>query len=133
MSRGAQEACQREPLRCPRLGGGSRQGLLRALAHERRGTPLSSLYQSIRAPGLRQEVSAKFVGNPGRQETVSHTSYSNVCQHFVLSNPSFLQGLWQKCPIFKDFPGIAVAPFMGRANGSRSVGRSSESASASDP
>jgi hypothetical protein len=100
---GAQEACHRESLRCPRLGGGSGQELLRALAHERRGTPLSSLHQSIRAPGLRQEVSAKFVGNPCRQETVSRTSYCNVRQHFVLSNPPFLQGLLQECPIFKDF------------------------------
>src|SRR3954447_11552901 len=96
MSRGAQEACQRESLRCPRLGGGSRQGLLRALAHERRGTPLSSLYQSIRAPSLGQEVSAKFVGNPCRQETVNRTSSCNVRQHFVLGNPLFCSDLPEK-------------------------------------
>ncbi len=69
-SLGIQEACQRQSLCCTRLGDGPRQGLLRALARQSRGTPPSSQHHVIRVPRLRQKASAKFVDNPCRQEGV---------------------------------------------------------------
>jgi hypothetical protein len=89
-SLGIQEACQRQPLCCTRLGGGPGQGRLRALARQNQGTPPSSQPHVIWALRLRQKASAKFVDNLCGQEAVFCRDSTSHLDSRWISSLSFL-------------------------------------------